>query len=195
MSEGIAHHDGKLYISSLTMDGVKEVSNIHVFDVPVIDGSFDTKLYPMYHLNEKLMNSGEDVKIGALQVFEGSLFVLYDNARVIRQFDLVSGQSISEIKLPRVGYENGKYDKQWEGMFLERITRNDPLSVSDETSFSVKQSFLRATSNSNAVAALSQEIDQIRMTLTLDSPPEIWTFNMIQTNDGGLSFPKCAVAK
>lgn len=191
-SEGIAHHDGKLYISSLTTEGTKEVSNVYVVPVPVIDGSFDAKLFPMYHLNEKLMmNDGQDVKIGALQIFEGSLYVLYDNARVIRQFDLASGNFISEMTLPHVGYSKGKFDKQWEGMFLERIA-NDFATIDDDTVATKQQSFLRATSNAVDVAG-SQ--DEIRMTLALDSPPEIWTFNMVQTNDGRLKFPKCAVAK
>jgi hypothetical protein len=194
LSEGIAHHDGKLYISSLITQGTsKEVSNVHVVPVPVIDGSFDAKLFPMYHLNEKLMmDDGQDVKIGALQIFEGSLYVLYDNARVIRQFDLESGNFISEMTLPRVGYSKGKFDKQWEGMFLERIA-NDVATTDDDISAVKQHSFLRATSSNAADVSGSQ--DEILVTLALDSPPEIWTFNMVQTNDGKLKFPKCAVAK
>ena len=199
-SEGIAFRPdenggkGHLFISSNTIKlegaSTKEVSLVHVFDVPAIDGLLETTLYPLYHLNEKLMYDDSDGKIGAMQIFEGILYVMYDNARIIRGFNLTSGVIVSDIKLPRVGYSKGKFDKQWEGMHMERVTNASRTSLSTE--FSVTGS-LRGTAASSS--SISAGEDQIIMHLTLDSPPEIWTFAMNTANGEELSFPKCAVAK
>lgn len=124
-----------------------------------------------------------------MQIFEGILYVLYDNALIIRGFDLTSGVIVSDIKLPRVGYSDGKFDKQWEGMFMERVT--DGSSTGLSTGISVT-SGLRGTAASSSSSAGQ---DQIMMHLTLDSPPEIWTFAMNHVNDKELSFPECAVAR
>jgi hypothetical protein len=74
-SEGIAFRPdenggaGHLFISSTTTTegaNTKEVSLVHVFDVPAIDGLLETTLNPLYHLNEKLMyDDNADGKIGA----------------------------------------------------------------------------------------------------------------------------------
>jgi len=199
-SEGIAFRPdenggaGHLFISSTTtIEGAntKEVSLVHVFDVPPIDGLLETTLNPLYHLNEKLMyDDNADGKIGAMQIFEGILYVLYDNALIIRGFDLTSGVVVSDIKLPRVGYSDGKFDKQWEGMFMERVTNASSTDLSTE--FPVT-SGLRGTAAASSSSSAGQ--DQIVMHLTLDSPPEIWTFAMKHVNGKELSFPKCAVAR
>jgi hypothetical protein len=200
-SEGIAFRPdenggkGHLFISSNTIKlegaSTKEVSLVHVFDVPAIDGLLETTLYPLYHLNEKLMYDDSDGKIGAMQIFEGILYVMYDNARIIRGFNLTSGVIVSDIKLPRVGYSKGKFDKQWEGMHMERVT--NAFSTSLGTEFSITSS-LRGTAASSSSSSSAGE-SQIIMHLTLDSPPEIWTFAMNTANGEELSFPKCAVAK
>jgi len=167
----------------------KEVSLVHVFDVPNIDGLWETTLYPLYHLNEKLMYDDNDGKIGAMQIFEDILYVMYDNARIIRGFDLTSGVIVSDIKLPRVGYSKGKFDKQWEGMYMERVANASSTSLSTESSIASSLRGAAASSNSSAGQ------DQIMMYLTLDSPPEIWTFAMNHVTGNDLSFPKCAVAE
>ena len=50
--------------------------------------------------------------------FEGVLYVLHDNARVVRGWDVKSGTMTSEWTLPRV---EGGFDKQWEGISLQRV--------------------------------------------------------------------------
>ena len=51
-----------------------------------------------------------------MQYFDGLLYLLFDNAQVIRAFDDV-GNLVHEIKLP-IAVEG--YEKQWEGMRLQR---------------------------------------------------------------------------
>lgn len=185
-SEGIAHrsdNDGNEQLLISSFDDLTQVSLIHVFDVP--SSSSPSKLSPLYHLNDKLMGDGLlNAKIGAVQVFEDALYVLYDNARAIRVFDLTTGAMTSEMTLPRVGRSNGAFDKQFEGMFLER-------RVHDASSLS--SSLLRGSSNGD-------NNDQILLHLALDTPPEIWTFVMKEEEDyeasGTMySFPQCAAAE
>jgi len=119
MAEGIAFVPGmpdKLYVAGdLNSDDTDPASRgtIDVYDVPSMD--MDNPFPPTSHsLNSKLLNSGlEDSKISALQYFEGILYVLHDNARVVRAWDLVKGELLSEWNLPQ-------FSKQWEGMALER---------------------------------------------------------------------------
>jgi len=120
-AEGIAFVPGtpnKLYVAGdLFEDGVDPPDRgiIDVYDVPSMDNPF--QLTTSQRLNSKLLNSGlKDSKISALQYFEGVLYVLHDNARVVRAWDLTKGELLSEWNLPQVS-------KQWEGMALERRPR------------------------------------------------------------------------
>ena len=55
-------------------------------------------------------------KVAAMQYFDGLLYLLFDNAMLIRAFDS-DGNMIQETKLP-VAVEG--FEKQWEGMELQR---------------------------------------------------------------------------
>ncbi|KAL3941835.1 MAG: hypothetical protein SGBAC_003881 [Bacillariaceae sp.] len=73
------------------------------------------------NLNEKLLDEDmEDPKIGAMTYFEGILYVLHDNARVVRAWDMRTGTLQSEWPLPGVPNSSGK---QWEGLAFQRIER------------------------------------------------------------------------
>jgi hypothetical protein len=198
--EGIAyrideHGHQQLLISSY--DQLINDSLIYVFNVPTFSSSevaweddFLT-LHPAYHLNEKVMSDGiiGNKKIAAIQVFEGLLYVLYDNARVIRSFDLATGDFVNELKLPRVGISNGAFDKQFEGLFLERVDNAD--TSSEDAS---------KDSTDRRLRGFNRTLDedgkgQIKLHLALDSPPEIWTFVLQEGQDAKqYSFPKCAAA-
>jgi hypothetical protein len=57
-----------------------------------------------------------DTKVSAMQFFDGLLYLMFDNAQVIRAFDRL-GNMIQETKLP-VAVKN--FGKQWEGMRFQR---------------------------------------------------------------------------
>jgi hypothetical protein len=57
-----------------------------------------------------------DTKVSAMQFFDGLLYLLFDNAQVIRAFDRF-GNMIQETKLP-IPVKN--FEKQWEGMRFQR---------------------------------------------------------------------------
>jgi hypothetical protein len=145
------------------------MSNILVFNVPatstavVLDDNHDSDgiLKPCYQLNAGLFTFGMtgDSKIAAMTYFEDVLYVLHDNARVIRGWNVATATMVSEWSTPRAG---GQHDKQWEGLTLQRAG-----------DFSI-------------VAHM-----------TLDTPPQIWSFVMDQSLQAGntsLSFPACAQA-
>ena len=164
---------GRLLISAdgaTTVDGVV-ASNILVFDVPT-PSTFDLRfgndildtgatILPLYQLNAAILSSGIQLapKISALTYFEDILYVLHDNARVVRGWDIATATMVSEWITPRVG---GEFDKQWEGLAFQR--RSDSSVV---------------------------------VHMTLDTPPQIWSFAMQESVVSGktvLSFPSCAQA-
>jgi hypothetical protein len=118
----------KLLVSATgatTADGSTS-SNILVFDVPaistaiVLDNEYDQgSLTPLYQFNAGIFarGLGSDAKISAMTSFEGILYVLHDNARVIRGWDVKTATMVSEWSTPRTG---GHYDHQWEGLTLQR---------------------------------------------------------------------------
>jgi hypothetical protein len=101
-------------------------SNILVFDVPIIstaivlEDEYDQgSLTPLYQLNAGIFTRGlgSDAKISAMTYFENILYVLHDNARLIRGWDVKTATMVSEWSTPRAG---GHYDQQWEGLTLQR---------------------------------------------------------------------------
>lgn len=126
-------------------------------------------------LNRNLLNSGlDDSKIGDLHFFDGIFYVLNDNERVIRAWDLESGDHLFTTKLPRV---KGKFDDQWEGMALQHY---DPPQANQ----------MNATL-----------LGQLQLHLALDTPAQVWTFVVReQVDDAGITipgsivFPPCAAA-
>jgi uncharacterized membrane protein YidH (DUF202 family) len=114
-AEGIAYVPGnpdKLYISG---DLIEEVGDkvaargvIDVYDLPTIG-----RPLKRFRLNSNMINDGlTDSKISSLEYFENVLYVLHDNAKVVRAWAL-NGALLSEWKLPPVS-------KQWEGLAFER---------------------------------------------------------------------------
>lgn len=153
----------KLLISEETIAGA---SNVFVYDIPTNATADDDKetILPLYQLNAGIFSSGllNATKIAAMTYFEDVLYLLHDNARVIRGWDMVTATMVSEWITPRVG---GEFDKQWEGIAFQRNESDSSLIIH----------------------------------MTLDTPPQIWSFAMHETIDTAsgkvaLSFPACAQA-
>lgn len=154
-----------LLTESTTKEGLVEVLSIDAYDERSFETS-QTKLDHTSKMNKKLVARDlKDEKVGSMQFFEGSLYVLFDNARLIRVFDLKTGTIVQEIKLPvaEVGAE-----EEWEGMRLQRINA------------SASERRLRGSSESSAV-----------LHLALDTPAQIWTIRLDKKQDGKWILPKC----
>jgi uncharacterized membrane protein YidH (DUF202 family) len=179
-AEGLAYvpddNGGSLYVAGDEYDPLLPQTRgaIYIFDIPPATSPTNSshghsnkktpKLVKKGQLNRNLLNSGLlDSKIGSLHYFEGVLYVLNDNARAIRSWDIKTGELLSTTILPRVGVE---FDKQWEGLALDRNSGDNPSSLS-----------LRG-----APAAPSS----LTLHLALDTPPQIWSFTVSEAvNDQG----------
>lgn len=108
----------RILVSSDATDLLR--SNVNVFTVPTEFNLDETTLHPVHHLNSGLLSQGflpnASAKISAMTVFDGILYILHDNMRVIRGWEMESGVMVSEWTTPPVG---GEFDKQWEGIALE----------------------------------------------------------------------------
>ena len=113
----------RLLISSDAKDPL--MSNVHIFDIPAFLTLDEPELRAVSHWNSAFLARGfsslTSTKIAAMTAFEGVVYILHDNVRVIRGWDIATGAMVSEWITPRVG---GEFDKQWEGISLERIDPN-----------------------------------------------------------------------
>jgi hypothetical protein len=185
MVEGIAFvpngngNGGRLFVASDNFNSINDLpenrGQIHVYDLP--NSSSSSLLSPSERLNANVMNDGlEDSKIGSLQYFDGLLFVLHDNAGLVRVWDVSTGSLEGEWKLPHVQLSK-KRTKQWEGMFLERVTDGKGKST------------LRGTGGGSMSGASS-----LLLHLALDSPAQVWTLAVSQDAEqrGIIHLPSCA---
>lgn len=179
-AEGIAFvphpdhpHDGKLYVGG-SIIGVEENEGIvDVYDLPphaTEDEDSPSSLVPHRQNNKLLVQNLKDSRIAALTYFEGVMYILHDNARLVRAWDLEQGRMLSEFALPPVA---GGFDKQWEGMALQRGPGGSLGSL---------ESMLRYPAQS-----------ALTLHLCLDSPPQIWSIRVNEGNSKGhLTLPSCA---
>ena len=187
-AEGLAYvpsdNGGSLYVAGDNFNPVfpeaeQNRGMIKIFNVPTIDSP--NTLEPEDALNSNLLNSGlSDSKIGELHYFEGVLYVLHDNARVVRAWDILStGNLLYSTKLPRV---EGGFSNQWEGMALQR----------NDGSFNIEAPSLRGSSTPEGLI----------LHMALDTPPQVWSFKVTEAIDpvqggpmkGSIVFPSCAGA-
>ena len=115
-AEGIAFIPGtkKFYISGDLVSDVANHADRGVIDVYEVPNELSASSLTGARLNSRMVNENlEDSKISAMQYFEGVLYILHDNAKVVRAWDVLVGELLSEWKVPQ-------YSKQWEGMALER---------------------------------------------------------------------------
>lgn len=88
------------------------------FQLPLPESSLeDPQSAPSIKINDKIFGGTlKDAKVSAMQYFDGLLYLLFDNAQMIRSFDS-NGNIVQEINLP-IAVEG--FEKQWEGMRLQR---------------------------------------------------------------------------
>lgn len=186
MVEGIAFvpngsgNGGRLFVASDNFNSRNDLpenrGQIHVYDLP--NSTSSSLLSPSERLNGNIMTDGlADSKIGSLVYFEGLLFVLHDNAGLVRAWDLSTGSLEGEWKLPHV-LPLKKSTKQWEGMFLERAADGE-----------VRTTQLRGTGGGEG------EASSLLMHLALDSPAQVWTLAVSQDakQPGMFHLPSCAI--
>ncbi|KAL3934293.1 MAG: hypothetical protein SGBAC_009958 [Bacillariaceae sp.] len=164
-----------LYISGQQGSGPLSAT-IQKFPVPEPNGNNSTgvtsglpALRATRLLNKKLLDENmEDPKIGSMQYFEGILYVLHDNARVVRSWDTVTGELLFEWSLPQIRNSNSK---QWEGMALQRVQPST--------------SALRGSSDRGTLV----------LHLTHDTPAAIWSIVVEEgITRGSIILPECAGA-
>lgn len=150
---------------------------IEAFEVPhLVNANVLEPLAPLRNVfNGRVVGYGtDDPKIGAMTFFEGVLYVLMDNARVIRGWDLQHGKILSQVNLPTVG---GGFNRQWEGMALRRV------------SGSLDERRLRAGARG------LESSSQLVLDLALDTPGQVWSFAVEETGlPGQFMMPSCAAA-
>jgi hypothetical protein len=161
---------GRLYISGDNTLGLPQVRGfIDVYDLPALNDN-STSLPIASRLNSNVMDNGLiDSKMSALYYFEDVLYVLHDNSALVRAWNIQSGVKLSEWHLPVVGLGA---DKQWEGLAVEREERS--------------HTYLKGTPTTTGDLILH---------LTLDSPPQVWSFRVNQdATSGQIILPACAHA-
>lgn len=166
-----------LYISGQRGTGPLSAT-VQKFEVPepnglnISNGSGSLSSLPTLRayrvLNKKLLDENmEDPKIGAMHYFEGILYVLHDNARVVRAWDIATGAFQAQWPLPKIPGSNGM---QWEGIAFQRIQRTQPSALRGSESGSV-----------------------LVLHLTHDTPAAVWSMVVEEGNiRGSIVFPECA---
>jgi len=173
---------GKLYVaydlvlnerSGLNGKNLQDRSSIHIYDIPDVNNTEKT-LRTVSKLSAKVLNQGlKDSKIADMQYFENVLYILFDNAEVIRAFDLTSGTMLKEWNVPFVP----NFEKQWEGMNLERVAHTSSNASSKITEWGHMQhsdKFINKTMLDNSILVLH---------LALDSPARVYTIGLETTNE------------
>lgn len=124
--------EGMAYISSpnwfvqpsLVLAGLSNSDKLRMsaYDFPLPNSTLENPVtLQAFRLNEKIFSTTLlDQKVAAMQYFEGLLYLLFDNAAVIRAFDS-SGNIVQETNLP-IAVEG--FEKQWEGMEFQRKDGN-----------------------------------------------------------------------
>lgn len=110
---GDGDDDGQLFYGD-------DQGRIYATAIPALKSSWSD--LPLVPLNHAMFRRGlVDAKIAALQYLDGLLYVLHDNAGVVRGWDLATGELLSEWTLPVPPDSFGTAD-QIEGFFLERTS-------------------------------------------------------------------------
>ena len=134
-----------------------------------------------------ITNGLEDGKIASLFYFEGILYILHDNDRVIRSWEVSTGAFVSEFTLPLVS-EGEAFAQQWEGFAIERNTAgNFAGSGGSDTAMRLRGSTAQQRQEQPPPSSF------LTVHLVLDSPPQIWSFAVEEgEGKGQLIFPECS---
>jgi hypothetical protein len=166
--------DGLTFVPDNTENGEGHLfmtinGSMFSYEVPKLE---DISLARVERINMKLIGQGlgpnEGVKIASMQYFEGVTYLLHSKRNVLHAWDMETGEFLSEIPLPTPN--NADLPTEWKAFTIER--------------------------RSNDVASLrgSQSSSELLIHLTLDAPPQIWSFAIKdeESSRGAFSFPKCA---
>ncbi|KAL3796444.1 hypothetical protein HJC23_004241 [Cyclotella cryptica] len=157
--------------SATTTVGTNRLS-IDVFELDSFDLNA-TKVKASSKMNSALVSKGLlDGKVGDMQYFEGLLYMVFDNDRVIRAFDTKTGQVVQETTLP-VAVEGS--EREWEGMYFQRINN-------------VSSGGLRGSTSGSGDLVLH---------LALDTPGQVWSLKLDEMDGNSpaprWNLPQCAV--
>lgn len=137
-------------------------------------GVEEEDIFPVHHINGKMLTVG----IANTPYFKEVLYILHDNARVVRGWDLKTGTMVSEWILPRVEPGEGEFNQQWEGMSLQRVVTS-----------TAQNAFVRG-------AKAMQPSSTVLLHLALDTPPQVWSFQLQEVSTSGdqssYVLPECA---
>ena len=155
--------------SELILAGADD-SKLSVYDIDSFNDNVDS-VESKTMLNSKFVANGlPDMKISDMHFFEGLLYMLFDNSRVIRAIDTNTGTIVQDIPLP-VAEVGSK--KQWEGMRLQRINED--------------------SAGSGGVRG-SGPASTLVLHLALDTPAQVWSLRLDETVVGQRwSLPSCAL--
>jgi len=170
--------EGYLYVATDDFNSAEDDSGdrgeVHVYKMPPRIGTGNNNsndLQLIQSMNRKLINFGlQDSKIGTIQYFEGLLYVLHDNAKVVRAWDILSGEMKFEFDLPLM---HGGLNKKLEGMFLERSTESS--SSGDGGVINTWTGGLRAKHYPSDSSLI--------LHLALDTPAQVWSIAVTQQYD------------
>jgi hypothetical protein len=125
-TEGMAYIPNENWLArpSLVLAGLTDGLNLRMdaYDYPLPNSTLENPVtLSPFRLNEKIFATTLlEQKVAAMQYFEGLLYLLFDNATVIRAFDS-KGNLVQETNLP-IAVEG--FEKQWEGMEFQRKNGN-----------------------------------------------------------------------
>ena len=152
--------EAKLYIGT---NGL-----VHSYRIPDPEAG---SLSRVENVNMKMINPGlyPNDKITSFHTFEGVTYFMHSASNVLRAWDLLTGDFVAEIPLPRV---DGVLSGEWKGFTFERRSAN----VENDSS-------LRGMSKSS----------EVYLHMAADAPPQIWSFAMKESEQQGrVVFPSCA---
>ena len=117
----IRDRQSRLLVAADVADPTERASNVMIFELPTVFNTNGDSLFAENVLNAGLLTSGlddnESLRVSAMAEFEGVLYLLHDNVRTIRGWNLQTGVLVHEFTTPRAG---SGFNRQWEGLFLER---------------------------------------------------------------------------
>lgn len=143
----------------------------------------DIELERIGSLNNYVLTTGlKELKISSMFHFEGIAYILHDNEKLLRAWDLDEGDLLFEMPLPWV---EGGYSKEWEGLSLERrVVGGEATSLLSERDYN-----LRGSTDSTTRTELI-------LHLALDTPAQVWSMVVKQGDArGSLILPSCAISQ
>lgn len=128
-----------------------------------------------HRLNSKLLGQGLlDSKIGSLYYFEGVLYILYDNAQLVRGWRLATSEQVVEWLLPVTPKSSSSaVSTGGGGGGIQQQQQQQAFPSSSSSSFDFDKQW-----EGLALERYPDDNNRLVLHLTLDSPPEVWTLQL-----------------